>query len=632
MAYGDISAVLDTQAVAAFLYPRIVHLDGDYVGVVGYSGSNGGYLRTYTINSAGAISNTEVDSWNFAAYGVTPDIIKIPDATDKYLLGYEPSGSADGEVKSLTISITGTITESFIDTLTMTAGDRMFRGRLSHTSNVNDICFSNCYEGQINSYTVDNAGNIGASIIDVQDYGHTIDDSRGIINIDGNYYATGYADTINTFSTDGSGNITAVDSWTVAPTQTGYVGIVKVPNSTIYIAAYRNGDGDGELFTFSISDTGVITKSAIDTLIFEGTDAVSVLENILYLGGDYFAVTCVADVDGRVYTFSCDNSGNLSASVLDSLEFYDGSVNVCGAPSIIHVQDDIYAAVHYYAGSDSGFIRTFSIEVPTVVTATFSSDSNVHAEDIETFNSNSHLWDTVTATFNSDSNIYAEEVFNSDSNIYGTVTATFNSDSHLWDDIETATFSSDSYLYGADPTVFTYAEVTAADADIVTNYNAFDIKLKHVCNHKLDDVQYVLTTCPRCLGRGYYYDIRFNEAGKPLEVALVDKLTQTLEKFVLTENNDFHSEVAINVQQWLGEFPIAEIKSIIKFELSKSLMILMETQRGVPNLSGEAQIASIDSIEIFEDVNNPGSLDYAVTITTVAGNSRELTGTVVLNE
>jgi len=183
-----------------------------------------------------------------------------------------------------------------------------------------------------------------------------------------------------------------------------------------------------------------------------------------------------------------------------------------------------------------------------------------------------------------------------------------------------------------DPTVFTYAPVTATDADITTNYDAFDIQLKHVCNHNLAAGQFTISTCPRCLSTGYYYDIKFNEAGKSSEVSLVDKLTQTLEKFVLTENNDFHPDVAINIQQWLGEFPISEIKAIIKFELSKGLAALMYAQRDVPNLSSEAQIASIDSIEVFEDTGDPSRLDYAVTITTMAGNLRELAGTIVLNE
>jgi len=194
---------------------------------------------------------------------------------------------------------------------------------------------------------------------------------------------------------------------------------------------------------------------------------------------------------------------------------------------------------------------------------------------------------------------------------------------------DTITVSSDAVII--DPTIFTYADVTDATGNVVSNFTAFDAKLKHTCNHTLSTGKYTLGKCPRCLGIGYYYDICFNEAGKILEVSTVDKLTQTLEKFVITESNDFHPEVAINVPQYLGESPISEIKGVIKFELSKSLMELMNAQRGVPNLAGDAQISSIDSIEIYEDPADPESLDYAVTITTIAGSIKELTGTVILS-
>lgn len=195
---------------------------------------------------------------------------------------------------------------------------------------------------------------------------------------------------------------------------------------------------------------------------------------------------------------------------------------------------------------------------------------------------------------------------------------------------ETATITSDANISAwVDPTIFTYEEVTTTSANIATNYNAFDLKLKHVCNHTLKSGQYTLNTCPRCLGTGYYFDIKYNEAGKLLKVDIVDKLEQTLEKFVLTEANDFHPEVAINLQQWLGEAPISEIKTFIKFELSKSLITLMETQRGVPNLSNDAQIASIDSIEVFDDPSNPDKLNYTVTITTIAGSLKEFAGTIM---
>ena len=193
----------------------------------------------------------------------------------------------------------------------------------------------------------------------------------------------------------------------------------------------------------------------------------------------------------------------------------------------------------------------------------------------------------------------------------------------------TITLTSDASII--DSQIFTYASVADATDSVTTNYTAFDVQLKHVCNHKLSDAQYTLSKCPRCLGKGYYYDIQFNAAGKVLEVSLVDKLAQTLEKFVLTESNDFHPEVAINVAQWLGDSPISEIKAVIKFELSKSLMALISSQRGIPNLAGEAQIAKVNSIDVYEDVSDPGTLDYGVTVTTISGGTRTLTGSVIFS-
>ncbi|KKM87202.1 hypothetical protein LCGC14_1271340, partial [marine sediment metagenome] len=417
---GDISDVIDTQAVAVFQNPDIVHLDGDYVAVVGFDASNDGYVRTYTIDITGDISNTEVDSWLYDSVGPYPKIISIPGATDKYLLPYRESGGA-GYTKSLTISINGVITKSFIDTLTTTGN--FFEGQIFHTGNANNICFSNGFAGVLDSYTVDSGGNISASVIDTQDYGHATSPGN-IININANYYVTVYDDDIETFSIDGSGNITAVDSWT-SPAGT-YTRIIKVPSSTIYIVAHVDGSNDGELFTLTISDTGVITKSTIDTLIFEAGICVEI-GNILYLGGDYFAVVSRGGnggLDGVVYTFSCDRSGNISNSVLDSLEFYDGTVNTCFKPRIIYVQGIIYAVVYYYQSSNSGFITTFSIEAPSIETATFNSNSYLYTEETATFNSDSHIWDTETATFNSDSYVWNVEIFNSNSHIWDTEIAT----------------------------------------------------------------------------------------------------------------------------------------------------------------------------------------------------------------
>ena len=158
------------------------------------------------------------------------------------------------------------------------------------------------------------------------------------------------------------------------------------------------------------------------------------------------------------------------------------------------------------------------------------------------------------------------------------------------------------------------------------NTFTFDIKLKHRCDHQLSDGQYKLSNCPRCLGTGYYHDIKFDAIGHPIELSLVDKLAQALEKIILTQRNDFHPEIAINLQKWLGKFRIQEIKAMIKQDILKGIASLKEYQKSAARLTAEAQISSIDSIEISEIT--PDQLYYIVSITTVAGNRQKLTGSV----
>jgi len=198
---------------------------------------------------------------------------------------------------------------------------------------------------------------------------------------------------------------------------------------------------------------------------------------------------------------------------------------------------------------------------------------------------------------------------------------------------ETVNIISDTYIIlssTADPYVFTFAspeEVTETTVNL--NTTVFDVKLKHVCNHQLSTGTYKLSTCPRCLGTEYYYDIKFDALGRPIEVSLEDKLQQALEKLVLTERNDFHSDIAVNIKKWLGNSPLNSVQSIIKYELIKGIASLQQNQLSVPSLSSRAVISTIDSIEVNQvDIDH---LDYSVKITTVSGTSYNLIGTINLN-
>jgi len=193
---------------------------------------------------------------------------------------------------------------------------------------------------------------------------------------------------------------------------------------------------------------------------------------------------------------------------------------------------------------------------------------------------------------------------------------------------EAGTIESNAYVI--DAIIFTYdTTLTFPDASVV-NRNAFDIKLKHSCNHNLSGGQFILSKCPRCLGTGFYYDAKFNAIGTLIEVSLEDKLQQALEKFVLTEENKFHNNIAIDLKQWLGELPIPEITAIIKYDLLNMVNALRDTQKTVAGLSPRAQIASIDDITVtMLDVD---SLHYTITLTTVSGETANLRGTTRLSD
>lgn len=179
------------------------------------------------------------------------------------------------------------------------------------------------------------------------------------------------------------------------------------------------------------------------------------------------------------------------------------------------------------------------------------------------------------------------------------------------------------------PLEFTFASPAAAE-DVQVNFDAFDIKLKHICDHRLSSGTYRLPNCPRCLGTGYYYDIKFNAVGRPFETQFEDKLRQALEKFMITEENRFHFDVAANIQKWLGALGNRDNLGIIKDNIIRTLVNLQEIQKTVSNLSARAKIATINTI--VTNFETPGVLRYNITLTTVSGEEKIISGTIALSD
>ncbi len=193
---------------------------------------------------------------------------------------------------------------------------------------------------------------------------------------------------------------------------------------------------------------------------------------------------------------------------------------------------------------------------------------------------------------------------------------------------EIKTITSDAVI--VHPEVFTFASPTVVSKSSAAKTQlTFDVKLKHTCNHKLLSGTYKLTTCPRCLGTGYYYDIKFNDVGKISEVLLEDKLIQALEKLMQTLENKYHPEIAAGIQKWLGVLGNRDNLGVIQDNIIATLASLKEIQKSVYNLSPRARISTINNI--VTDLTSPTILRYTITLTTVSGEEKTLVGTTSLD-
>jgi len=158
-------------------------------------------------------------------------------------------------------------------------------------------------------------------------------------------------------------------------------------------------------------------------------------------------------------------------------------------------------------------------------------------------------------------------------------------------------------------------------------------QLKQTCNHNLSGVQYTLNTCPRCLGNGYYFDIKFDAGGLVPQVWDENKLIQELEKITLTDSNPFHPEYGANLKQRIGQVNVEELKAIIQRDLLTTVYNLIKYQKAEASkspgyFSVYELIDSVDKIEITD--LSATELIFAVYVITIHGKEVQLTGKVLV--
>jgi len=202
--------------------------------------------------------------------------------------------------------------------------------------------------------------------------------------------------------------------------------------------------------------------------------------------------------------------------------------------------------------------------------------------------------------------------------------------------VDTTTLMSTAYVLPyttADPTQFTFNNGESTDY-LIPDYR--EPKLKHICDHVLSSGIFKLANCPRCLGNGYYYDVKLDPMGLISQVEGVDKLTQELEKIVLTPlgSSTFHNLYGTLIgdshMKAIGdETKEQQLKrSIINAILRLKMLQEQSIDRGAGFTASEL-ILRISRIEVFEIYGAPTSIGYRVYIVTPNGENSLVEGTII---
>lgn len=371
MAIGDIGAVIEDKILQAITTgrgsPRIVHATGDIYVVSYHSDSTPGQgaMFTTTITAAGAITADQLDEIDFGVSAglPTPEIIKVTNGLIAVAYS-DPAGSNAHTIQTYTVSALGIF--GLVDTKVTTGSSG--HPQLHHITG--DIYALLYHQGtgiilKLSTFDIASDGTITAFI----DFDNTINSSADnlvrafdLVRVRGTIAVCAYADRntsdgfILTFDITDAGVVTEAALDTLEHNGSfGTVPALAVLDTDIGLIAmiYRSSSsGNTEAKTFLIASDGTIT--ATDTSALGGLSAVG--PGIMNLGENHF----ISSDEGSAVlrTFHSDSDGNISGH--DTLS---GGFAVGQQASFIALSRTVVAMViHETAGGDNVQLVTFGVE------------------------------------------------------------------------------------------------------------------------------------------------------------------------------------------------------------------------------------------------------------------------------
>jgi len=272
--------------------PSIINVAGN-IYAIAYRGTGAdGFIRTVEIDVLGNITNSIIDSLEYdTGNGYFPDLIQI--SSDIFAIAYQGNGT-DGFIRTIQIDSAGNITDSVVDSYEY--NNR--RGSEPDIINISGDIYAVAHRGAgsdgfISTVSIDSAGNIG-TVIDTLEFDTADGYEPDIINVFGDVYVVAYRGTGSdgfavTMTIDSLGNVgdTVIDTIEFDQIYGGMPDIVNITGDN-YALVYRGPNDDGFVSILNIQIDGQIADSVVDTFEFDA--GTGIYPKIINVGINIFAV------------------------------------------------------------------------------------------------------------------------------------------------------------------------------------------------------------------------------------------------------------------------------------------------------------------------------------------------------
>jgi len=339
--------------------------------VIAYQGSGGnGFLRTADIASGGQIADSVEDSLEFdSADSYQPSIVHISD--DVYAIAYRNSAS-NGSLKTVRIAAGGQIADATIDTLVFEASGCYEPCMLHVCGSTYAIAYRGPADlGYLKTVQIGDDGQIADAVLDTLEFDGSQAYEPDLVYVSKDIFGIAYrggADYghVSTVGIAAGGEITdtVIDTLQFDSSRAYEPDIVRVAGD-VYAIAYEGAGSGGYVTTVEITSDGAITDAAMDTLRYDPSRG-SEPDMVPVAGGVYAIAHRGADSDGFLTTVEIAASGQITDTVIDSLEFDTADSY---EPSMAALSETVYA-VAYRDSFGAGRLRTVEIAVNGQITDT----------------------------------------------------------------------------------------------------------------------------------------------------------------------------------------------------------------------------------------------------------------------